>query len=396
MVDLNFSIYGDRPSVLEGPLVDEFRKFHHAKVNVQRMPWAEAWPKLLDYAIHGGGPDISQIGAIWTSSLVAMNVIRAINPREVNDLGGQDVFYRSAWQNALASGSEKFWAIPFTTFTYVILYRRDILHQAGVDEQRAFVSAEAMVETLNRLKAAGITSPLVLPSGNPYRARVHYAASWVWGAGGEFVDEKDVLFDHPEAMAGLTAFFELYRFLSPSDQNLAYEDCVRRVGKGQAAVTIVGMQNWLTDPQEVEQLGTVPVPGVPWVGGSNLVIWSEAQTDISLDRTAFQLANYLTSQPAQMAYADGDKGAYPARIDALRAMTYPITSLTQSLDTTMSTGRAYKPSLIWVRMLNDLSRTFDRLTAEILSNPEQNVSEIINRPITNLANRFRLMLTSTR
>ncbi|MFZ6031209.1 MAG: extracellular solute-binding protein [Chloroflexota bacterium] len=395
MSELNFSIYGNQPSILETSFLDQFRALHRVRVNVDRMNWSDAWPNLLNYAIHGGGPHISQIGAIWTSSLVAMNVLRPITPREIVDLGGEDVFYPCAWQNALAASGPGYWAVPFTTFAYVILYRRDLLQKAGVDEQQAFVSAEAMCQTLERLKAAGIDSPLILPSGNPYRARVHCAASWVWGAGGEFVKDKEVLFDRPEALRGLKAFFDLYRYLSPADHGVSYAECGRRVTRGQAAVTITGIHLWTSDPQELEQLGTAPVPGIPWVGGSNLVIWNETKADMGLNRTAFQLIMHLTSRAAQAQYAQAHSGHAPARADALQDVPYAIPSLIQTVDTSVRTGRAYRPALIWVRMLNDLSRSFDRVTMEILSHPEQDLTDVLTRPIEHLAGRFRLMLAGT-
>jgi len=394
MVELNFSIYGDQPSVLEGNFLDEFRTSRHTKVNVNRLAWSEAWPKMLDYAIHGGGPDISHIGAIWTGSLVAMNVLRAINQREIQELGGEDRFYVSAWQNTLAAGSNKYWAVPFTTYAYSLVYRRDLLQKAGVNEEQAFVSHEAMSDTINRLKAANISSPIVLPSGSPFRGRLHCAASWIWGAGGEFVDEQNVLIDQTEARTGLVEFFELYRHLNADDYGVGYDECVQRVLDGQAAIAFTGVRNWSDLPQPVSEygnIGSAPLPGIPWVGGSNLVIWSEIQSDISLDRAALELANYLTSQQVQINYCNAI-GTMPARSDVIEHIKLPIASLAQTLDITMRTGRAYKPTVIWVRMLNELSRTFDRITAEILKQPEKDIRTILERPIAHLANRFRLMI----
>ena len=394
MVELNFSIYGDQPSVLEGKFLDEFRATRRNKVNVTRLAWSEAWPKMLEFAIHGGGPDISHIGAIWTGSLVAMNVLRAINQREIQEFGGEDQFYASAWQNTLASGSPKYWAVPFTTYAYSLIYRRDLLQKAGVDEEQAFASHAAMIETLNRLKAANITSPIVLPSGSPFRGRVHCAASWIWGAGGEFVDEQEVQIDQAQARNGLAQFFELYRHLNPDDYDTGYDDCVQRVLDGQAAIAFTGVRNWSDLPQPVNEYGNVgsaPLPGIPWVGGSNLVIWSEVQSDISLDRAALELANYLTSQPIQIEYCNAI-GTMPARSGVIENIRLPIASLPRTLDVTMRTGRAYKPTVIWVRMLNELSRAFDRITAEILKQPDQDIPTLLERPIAHLANRFRLMI----
>jgi ABC-type glycerol-3-phosphate transport system substrate-binding protein len=396
MEELNLSIYGDQPSVLEGAFFDEFNRKHSVKVNVQRSAWKETWPKMLDFAIHGGGPDISQIGAIWTSSLVAMDVLRPINPREIAADFGDSVFYPTAWHNTLASESNNSWAVPFTTFTYALIYNRDLLRKAGVNEAGAFSSPEAMVDTLERLKAAKIESPLVLPSGKSYRGRVHFAASWVWGAGGEFIDGKNVFFDLPQAHEGLRGFFNLYRYLSPADHNLAYDECVRRVVDGQAAIAVTGVRNWsdwTQSPEQFARVGSAPMPGIPWVGGSSLVIWREVRTSINRERTTMELARYLTSPAAQIAHANA-MGTMPARCDIVQSLNCPIPSLIQTFDVSMRTGRVYKPTLIWVRMLNDLGQAFDRITSEILSQPERDVASIFDRPISHLANRFRLMLNN--
>jgi ABC-type glycerol-3-phosphate transport system substrate-binding protein len=164
-----------------------------------------------------------------------------------------------------------------------------------------------MLSTLERLKAAKIASPLVLPSGNPFRGRVHCSASWVWGAGGEFVVGKDILFDQPQTLQGLQAFFTLYRYLAPSDHGLSYDECVRRVVNGQAAVAVTGVRNWSEWKQDATQfakIGSAPMPGIPWVGGSSLVIWREVQTSIAHERAAVELVKYLTSPAVQVNYVN--------------------------------------------------------------------------------------------
>ncbi len=61
MNTLKFSIYGDQPSSLENPdfLLREFQTQQHVTVQVERMAWEEAWPKLLNFALRGGGPHLS-------------------------------------------------------------------------------------------------------------------------------------------------------------------------------------------------------------------------------------------------------------------------------------------------------------------------------------------------
>jgi multiple sugar transport system substrate-binding protein len=401
MTEITFSIYGDQPSPFEdsSALLQEFQAQHHIDVRVNRMAWEEAWPKLLNFALYGGSPDISQIGAIWTSTLVAMNALRPFSSQEIAALGGPEAFFAPTWQNTMFSGRSEVWGIPFTAFTYIVLYRRDLLQRAGIAEQTAFESAEAMAETLRRLRAAGINSPWVVPSGKPYRARVHIAASWIWGAGGDFVsdDGRRVLFDQPKARAGIEAFFELYRYLSPSDYNLTLDECLQRFALGDAAVTIAGssspseLSRWNVS-QVLENLGVAAMPGVPWIGGSNLVVWREAQMHPARQHAALLLANFLVSQSTQIKYAAASN-SIPARSNALSHLKFEPVSLGQTLVQALRTGRAYKPTLSWVRMLNDLCRVFDAVTADILADATLDVNQALSIHLDPLAQRFNLMLS---
>jgi multiple sugar transport system substrate-binding protein len=399
MVELNFSIYGDQPSLFEGNFLDDFQSANQVRLNVTRMSFNDAWPRLLDFSINGGGPDVSLIGSIWTSSLEALNVLRPISSREIEDMGGKNAFWPGVWQNTLAPGGPQVWGIPFTGYTYFVLYRRDLLDRAGIDDRTAFSSPEAMAETVRRLRDAGISSPLVLPSGESFRARVHCAASWIWAAGGDFVSEdgQSVLFTQPKALDGLSAFFNLYRFLSPADHNLTYDECLKRVATGKAAVTLSGMQiadssnRFVESPQDIENLGSAPMPGVPWIGGSNLVIWRDVRMDPVRERNTLLLARYLTSQPVQVAYSRA-VDTLPAVSAALAEVAYPLPSLQTTFEVAMRTGRAYKPALIWVRILNDLRRAFDTITASLLADTTSEPHQVVANTLKPLARRFELML----
>ncbi len=399
MTEIEFSIYGDQASPFEEPfsLLPEFKSQHQVDVRVSRMAWDEAWPKLLGWALHGGGPDISQIGSIWTSTLVSMGALRPFGLHEISAVGGQDAFFPSTWQNAQFSADSDVWAVPFTAFTYFVLYRRDVLARAGIAEPAAFGSAGAMAETLERLRAAGVDSPVIMPSGKPFRARAHVIASWVWGAGGDFLsaDGQRVLFDQPQARAGVEAFFELYRGMSPSDRNLTYDECIRRFAAGRAAVTLASSSlpavigSW-QDRQVLDNIGVAVMPGVPWVGGSNIVVWKKTQRD--RERAALGLASFLASRSTQEKYAAA-RHAMPARSDALRNLHYDPPALDSLLEQSVRTGRSYQPTLIWVRMLDDLRKTFDGMTAEVLDKPDLSVRQIASKHLDPVAKRFTLLLS---
>ncbi len=329
-----------------------------------------------------------------------MNALRPFTPQEIDAMGGIKVFFAPTWQNVTSPERRlEVWGIPFTAFTYIVLYRRDLLQRAGIAEPTAFKSAEAMIETLKRLQAAGIKSPVVLPSGSPYRARVHIAASWIWRAGGDFMsqDGQCVLFDQPKARVGLKAFFELYRYLPPADRNLTHAECLRRFAVGEAAVTMAGssspleVKNWKVK-NVLDNLGVAVMPGVPWVGGSAIVIWREAQMSPDRERAALALTSFLASAPTQARHAAASN-TVPARADALSQLTLDPASLQQILEWALHTGRAYRPTPVSVRMVNDLSRAFDAVTADVLADATLDIEQALSRHVTPLAQRYSLMLS---
>ncbi len=401
MTDLKFSIYGG-PSPLEDPtfMFEEFQAQHYMTIQINRMEWDDAWPQLLNYALHGGSPDISHIGAIWNSSLVGMDVLRPFNLPEINSLGSVEAFFAPCWQNAvLASNQSTAWGIPFVAYIYVVLYRRDLLAQAGIDEQTAFASAEAMLETVKRLRAAGNLSPLILPSGDPYRPRVHIAASWIWGAGGDYTnsDGHQILFDQPPALAGLKAFFELYQQLARSDYNLPALECLRRFAEGDSAITILGGGSLPEVRQRgashvLDNIGIAPIPGITWVGGSNLIVWKETRFSRDKERLAMALTRFLTSAAAQIKYAN-TTGALPARIEVLPQAQFALPGANEVFAKALQAGRAYQPVRLWARFIGDLSRAYDNVTADTLADVTLDLNQTLAKHLSPVAQRFRLMVT---
>ena len=401
MTEIKFSIFGNQTSPLEDPafLLNDFMQQAKCSVKVDRLSWEEAWPKILGYGLYGGGPHISQIGSIWTSTLVSMNVLRPFSANEIAPLGGVEAFFRSTWQDAALTDNTSAWAIPFYGFTYLVLYRRDLLRRAGVDEKTAFSTAANMRETLEKLKSAGIPSPFVLPSGSPYRSRIHILASWIWGAGGDFINPegRHVLFAEPEALNGMEEFFELYRYLDDIDHNLTYEKCGIAFATGDAAATIIGssartvLKEWHTR-EVVDNLGVAVVPGVPWVGGANLVIWKETRMHPESEQAALALLKFLSTSASQTKLAQASS-LVPSRVDAMEQLDYHYVPLKSAINQSLLKGRSYHPVPLWVRIMSELRKTFDSITTEVVSFPERKVREILDSHLTPLAERFNLMLS---
>jgi multiple sugar transport system substrate-binding protein len=251
-----------------------------------------------------------------------------------------------------------------------------VLAKAGVDEQTAFISPEAMLETLAKLKGAGVESPILLPSGKPLGSRIHLAASWIWGAGGDYIseDRRQTLFTQKEALDGLEAFFSLYRYLASGDYGLTQEECYDRFASGKSAVIVAGttmLKNLrqIRVPQVLENLGVVQVPGIPWVAGANIVIWKEAQLNPLSERGSIALAKFLTGTEAQVKYAE-DQAAVPCRIEAFDATNFDLPVIKTAVRQSLLAGHSYRPIFLWIRIMNELRPALDNITQEFLDNTE--------------------------
>ncbi len=403
MPELTFALYGTQSQFIENisPLLKEFESRSQTKIRTTEMTIDDAWPQLLNYTIHGGGPDLARIGTIWTSSLVSLNSLRPFKESEIESLGGEKAFFEPIWKSCISANDTRAWAVPFTTFNYVLFYRRDILAKAGIKEAKAFSTSRAMLGTLERLKASGVQSPWIIPSGEHFRARLHILASWIWGAGGHFLSEdgKQILLGEPEALKGLKDFFELHRFLAPSDHGLTANECRRRFARGQVAVFIGGpdtlqfIRELNPAPGVIENIGVAALPGVPWIGGSSLVVWKDVLANPVTERTINHLIAFLTDKKTQKQIYELSH-VLPARSEALSELNLDPPELLQVEKKILKSGRSYRPYPIWLRIQNDLVHVFDQITSEYLEDTSQDVQPIIRKYADPVVNRYRLILSA--
>lgn len=393
---LSFSVIGEPTPELR-QLLNEFEQIRNFKLELIKMSWEDAWPKLLAYALHGQGPDISHVGSTWVSSLVTMNSLREFSTREVETLGGSQVFTAPAWQSATFPGEARVWSMPWSSFTFLVLYRRDHLKTAKIDEHQAFDTPEILLKTIHQLRASGFTSPIALPSGKPFLDRVHIAASWMWAAGGNYISEdgRQALLNDPRTRNGLQSFFELYRLMSPNDFGLSHEETLARFRAGDTSMVIVecGYPAIIAQeyPQSIETTGIHPLPGVPFVSGDNLVIWQATRHYPERERLALELISFLVNRSSQSRFCQS-LGRFPVRYDALEAIDCEFKQLVPVLKETFETGRAHKPVHLWSRYEQQLGHAFDAITVDVLQKASLPVDSILEIHLSQLQHRFSLLM----
>lgn len=395
MKELEFTITADTYEAGNTllPLLAEFERRQNIRVHLTVQLFHNAWADLMQAALYGRGPDVSEVGTTWLGSLAAMNAIRPFTRMEVRDLGGEEAFLPASWQSCLLTGDPRPWAIPWICGTRTLYYRADLLEKAGLpDPETAFRDHAALEQTLRKLSAQGIAAPLALSVAR--RANlVHEASSWIWSRGGDIVAEngKKVLFNQPQSMDGLAEYFGLCRYLSPYTQ--IDTNPLGMLYRNKPAVALGG--TWLTRVEQSEHpelfagWEAASVPGVPFVGGTNLVIWNHsAQAE-----AAYLLIEFLTSQQPKFPYMPHAR-ILPTRLSALNTLSAEGDPFIQAYIRAMEQGRGYPSVRLWGRVEDNLTGALASIWNDVLAANCTNMDEILHKHLDPLASRLNQILES--
>lgn len=378
-------------------LLDQFETRYSLRVRLNPIASESAWGKIVGYALHQQGPDVSEVSSTWISNLAAMEALCSFTAAELAEVGGPETFLPGLWQSGTASGQDWVWGIPWRASPCLLYYRREAFEKAGLDEMRAFNTHAHLEQTLERLQADGISKPWMVPTPRTLKT-MHYLASWVWSAGGDFVsaEANKVLFDQSQALAGIRNYFNLHRYLSPAKQNL--EGRLSLFLRGQAAITLGSSRMWdkvlqhYADASEaVANIGVASPLAIPFVEAEHLVIWKHSPQP----RAAAQLIQFLTSVETQSA-AGSLGGWLPVRRDLLDHSPLIEDSIYCLMGQALQAGRAYPPFPQWSLVEDKLVGEFAQLWADILTVRKPDIDGLIHQRLSSLAQRLNLSLRRTR
>jgi multiple sugar transport system substrate-binding protein len=400
-MELNFLTIADAPEDLQPlrGLLASFEREKQIQISFRRVGWDRAWQALLMDAVEGKGPHVSQIGSTWVATMAMLDALRAFNKGEIDAIGGATRFLPSAWESVKLADHPEVWAIPWSVYTFVLYYRRDMLERAGIDPASAFVTPKAMRETFMELVRHKI-SPWAFPSLHPYADLVHIASSWARANGSDFmsIHDNQPLFAETKASAGLMDFFELFPYIPLALRGLNIEACTNAFARGDVAVMIGGVEigNELMESpyasQEMrENVAVTTLPGVPWIGGDHLVIWKNVLTDPEREKSALDLVTYLSQRETQIQYFQLEN-ILPARVDAYDELSFPLETTKPTLEKILKTARPHPTLRLWRRieafldsMLLDIGNAVLRqptvspsdITIQMLSEHEQKLSAVL-------------------
>jgi multiple sugar transport system substrate-binding protein len=399
-MELKLSIIREahQPDDVFASLAEEFHALTGINVHIRTMQWGSAWEELNGIGQSKRGADVSQIGSTWTGSLAYQGILHAFTQEELMSFGGPEVFHPATWESVSILGYPGDWAVPWIGDTHLIVYRKDLLQKAGVAENEAFSSGEALLETIDRLQNIGVRFPWLQPSLMMKGLKFHLGTNWVWSTGGSFLHRngKELLFAEPEAIRGWNNFFEAYRRVAPAARGLTNAECAREFAEGQVAILTndVYMIHLISKEATLEvrrNMGTAPMLNVPWFGGSHMVIWKHVEKDPRRFEAALELVRFLASKETQVTFCQF-AGLIPARQDALEVVFPPYHIMALALYQASKKGRCYPPLPAWEVIENRVGTEIQDMLREFYIHPDIDVPAMLTERLGNLAEELNSYL----
>jgi multiple sugar transport system substrate-binding protein len=383
-------------------LQSEMERFGRDKgqpIKVSQFSWDNIWRELVNVGIYRRGPDIAEIGSTWLDGLVAMQSLNSFSARDIYQIGGQETFLPAAWQNVDMPNKEEVWGIPFRVDTRVMFYWKDQYEAAAVDPAQAFSSIDEMTASFAKMQAAGI--PAWIAPTNSAHNTVYNMASWIWGAGGQFLsdDGKKTTLDTPAARHGIQSYFNLLRFMPKQTSPFSDHDALQLFFARKAASIVGGP--WLlsllrlrSDAAELfQRLGVALLPGPAFVGGTLLVTWKHSKYVFE----PLDLIRRLTSVEFQSKYCPGS-GMLPVRQDLWTDEFIHSDAYMPVFHQSILSGRGLHPIPLWGIVEDHLSNTMGAIWRDLyaLNMPGlqiPNLDEVVARRLDALSVGLDLTLS---
>ena len=398
MEKIKFSVMHHSPQMLDTlrGLLEQFTAEHHFEVELIELDWNTARDDLTRVALYQQGPDLSEVGSTWITDLASMDALHPFHPSELPDVLRIENYNPGVWQQIRMFGDHTIWAIPWLEETFVIHYRADIFEDAGIDPAEAFVSHDALDDVAERLSELGVAIPVLLPTSYDKFGILHTIASWVWAAGGRFTsdDGRVMQFGEPNALEGMRKFIRLGRHIESNSRAKLFTPEVSRLFRsGEAAITFGSLTQRLPieeiAPQVAQNWRAAVLPGPHFIGGAHLVMWKHTRHP----NAVFELIRFLSRPEIALECAQSSV-ALPAHRDAQSFAKITNDPIQNIMLDSLRTGRSYRPVKMWGMIETRLIDALIEVENKYLSDPTNDLDELLTDHIVTQANRLNIALAS--
>ena len=234
---------------------------------------------------------------------------------------------------------------------------------------------------------------------------IYDIATWVWGAGSDFIspDGKRTEINSPEARRGASDYFNLFRFMPPHNKPFTDASVLELFFARKAASIVAGP--WLLNSLRIQKsaelaqllpmLGATLLPGPSFIGGTLLVSWKHNR----YPSESMELIRRLTSAEFQGEYCH-ISGLLPVRQNLWDNQFITSNEYLPTFNQALQTGRGLPPIALWGMIEDRLSKTIsaiwqDIYTANKSEKAVDGLDKIIARHFEHFATRLDTTLSSS-
>jgi len=325
--------------------VAEFKKQHPGvDVKFERQQWTGIVEKLTTALSSNDSPDVVELGNTQAQAFEAAGALEDLSSKKA-ELGGDDLL-----QSLVEAGTYggKFFAVPYYAGARVVVYRKDLLQQAGLQIPKTL---DEFVQDGIVLKQKNASTPNF--SGIYFPGKYWFASlPFIWQAGGDIAtkngDKWQGQLASEASVKGLDQVKEIMDKASGAPKDGDESKDYLSFCKGEIAMLMapgwkIGQIVNTTDgcPAMASKIGAFALPGTTagttaptFLGGSNLAVSAKSQhKDLALDlikvmvgagyQQKMAAAGLIPAVKSQLSAVSGDEAAKAQAIAAQNSRFTP-------------------------------------------------------------------------
>lgn len=311
------------PKAVEAATTEFNKQYPKVKVTVAYQAWADHLSKFDAAAQAGTAPDVIEMGTTEMGLYMGNGAFADLTSKK-GEFANSDTWVQALSDSATFDG--KLYGVPYYGGTRAVVYRKDILADAGVTQPPTTWTElmDAVKKLSDKHKADPTFSAFFIPGQHQYGAM-----PFIYDAGGQVAKQGadgkwDATFSSPEAVAGLKKWKELMDAGYHGDRTINDLTAFSTMVAGKAAMfydtsgqmkKVFGKDG---DPKLKDQIGSFAMPSASkgsgtmaaFMGGSDLAIPAMSKHQ---DWAAAWIKAY-TNDAAQQMFVDGGFGANTTKI----------------------------------------------------------------------------------
>ncbi|MGD7044526.1 sugar ABC transporter substrate-binding protein [Jeotgalibacillus proteolyticus] len=343
----------------EGKLLDEMTEAYEEEnpditVDVQAIPWDQAYDKLLTAVASGNGPDVLQLGTTWVAEFADAGALLDLT-EHMEDYPDFDLDNYFEGAQTSMKYDDQIVGIPWYVETRTMYYRTDLLEEVGYSEAPA---------TWDELKDAA--TKLTESGENVYGLDIDLNDQitpfiFAWQNGFEF-DTENPNFTSPEFTEALEYYTSYFKEeISTTSEGI---DIVQAFKDGQKPIFFSGpwMINILND-QAADLEGQWAVAEMPAqksnvssIGGANFSVFHNSEkVDEALDFIA-----YMNEVDTQLEWMD-KSNTLPSRLEAWEDPVLAEDEMYSVFGKQLENTKGAPPIKEWEKIAQELLSSIERI-----------------------------------